>query len=859
MSIFNQHTNARRAVILGVIFIATIALCVRFSYLIFESPTISWPNFFLLFGLLLLGNLVLILSVWFPMHRAFGMRGEIALILWGSIVMWYWGVAPLFHYLSITVNELQFQWSAIIFLWEVPVLGLFFIGHAIRKFVPIEQAFSGTGTKDPEAMYRRLVTYPGTVASIEFAWGIIGYTIGTIQLHLFADFPVVEGVKNIANGFALSFFFGLILYVLLDGHLAGVRTAFKKRYHLPPVPYRRIAYRIFGLTLLAATGTMILLGLLTFKSWQGIIQKELLVRMREDAMRAVFDLSEAPDEDVREQILMRLAREFRRGERGRTFSLPEDTEELRMIPLSPEIKDAALRGGSAVLLDQQDESKVVAVLYDIQSDKRLVSVVFLSEFYWVLGEPMKFFLLGALLLVVLISFMSVFVSYYATRAFRGFTAAVRAEDTAHIAGYASGDELEEVALAIAASMDEARDLREKLESRVREQTAELGRRSDELAEKHEALEQEYVRSEALLQSIGEAVLAVDSEGRIIFTNQIAADLFEKQPEELTGSSLLHGNIALQEVEDMTGRPVPLRKRPIFRALETGKRHSRLLYQVARSGRRVATQATATPLILRGEIIGAVTVWRDVTEERRVVRAQTEFVSIASHQFRTPLSILRWYAEVLLSHELGNLSPRQQKFVSEIHRATRRLSTLVDTILQITKIELGSLPLTGTQTDIVAVLEDIIAQYAQEIEQKKLYITKRYDTDIPPLRINNDILSIILSNLFENAVHYTPPSASIEIDILIDREKSSSEREGKTQRSVHIRIADTGYGIPEDEQPLIFSRLFRASNVEDKEIEGTGMGLYIVKLILDRIGGSIRFESTPDVGTTFHITIPVRGS
>jgi signal transduction histidine kinase len=240
----------------------------------------------------------------------------------------------------------------------------------------------------------------------------------------------------------------------------------------------------------------------------------------------------------------------------------------------------------------------------------------------------------------------------------------------------------------------------------------------------------------------------------------------------------------------------------------------------------------------------------------VARAQTEFVSIASHQFRTPLSILRWYAEVLLSHELGNLSSRQQKFITEIHRATRRLSTLVDTILQITKIELGSLPLIGAQTDVVAVSEDIIAQYTQDIEEKKLFITKRYGADIPSLRINNNILSIILSNLIENAVRYTPTGASIDIDVSVDRPKFPEEHEGEAQRAVHIRIADTGYGIPEDEQSLIFSRLFRASNVEDKEIEGTGMGLYIVKLILDRIGGSIRFESTPDVGTTFHVTIPV---
>ncbi len=834
-------------------------LCFTFALLyslagIIGYVTVSWSALSLLLAVLL-GSSAAPLYVLWSRRKYLSAERQLIMVLTGGLLFWYWGVVPLYTYLTLTVDRLQLNWTAFIFLWEASALCGLFVYFAHQRFRPIARflhdvrAHANANTPEtPESIFNRLARYPTIIAVTQFVWSFVGYAFGTLQFRIFANLPLVEQLKNMANGVVMSLFLSLLLFIVLDVYFSGLRAELKRRYELPPGTKRRISRRLMSFTLLTAIGTVLLMGLLTFKSWQGIIQTQILLRMRDNAATALIDISQAGDEEAaRHAVLLRLMQDFRRGERGVTFTLPDDSTEFADISLDPLIREQVETGASTILIDHQKDSKLLLIADDTETNRRLVSVVYLSEFYWVLGEPMKFFLFGAAAMVLVIFGLGVFLSFVATRSLERLTALVRTGDAKEIGGFSSGDELETLANALANSMQEAQELRENLELRVREQTKKLRENAEELALKNKALEEAFVKDEALLESLGEGVIAIDPHGHIMFINKIASAIFEKPSADLIGRSLYDPSTPAPYAEDEHGQFIPLERRPTFRALMSGKRQSTFMYQITKSGNRIGTQTTATPLILRGTTIGAVAVIRDVTEEKKVERAKSEFVSIASHQFRTPLSILSWYTEVLLSHDFGPLTEKQRKFVQEIHQATRRLAALVNTILQITKIELGALPLSGEKSHAENLLEEAIAESRQETERKNLTIIKNFEAGMPELSLNADILLIVCKNIVSNAVRYTPPHGTITVSTQID----------KTRGGVEFSVKDTGYGIPPDEQHCVFTRLFRASNVSQKGGEGTGIGLYIVKLVLDRIGGTVRFESELNTGTTFFVHLPLK--
>lgn len=240
--------------------------------------------------------------------------------------------------------------------------------------------------------------------------------------------------------------------------------------------------------------------------------------------------------------------------------------------------------------------------------------------------------------------------------------------------------------------------------------------------------------------------------------------------------------------------------------------------------------------------------QDITKEKEIDRAKSEFVSLASHQLRTPLSILNWHAEVLLEMEVGALNERQKKLVEEIYRASRRMVALVGMLLNVAKIELGTLGMNPQAiTNVVDVLRNIFADLRREVERKHIEIRELYDPAVPAMNVDPRLVEIILQNIIVNAVRYTPPEGRISV--------STSYQE--LEKTVLLMVADTGYGIPDDEQEQVFKKSFRARNVKEVDNEGTGLGLYLVKAIVDRLGGSIWVESKEGRGSTFFVSLPVR--
>ena len=238
--------------------------------------------------------------------------------------------------------------------------------------------------------------------------------------------------------------------------------------------------------------------------------------------------------------------------------------------------------------------------------------------------------------------------------------------------------------------------------------------------------------------------------------------------------------------------------------------------------------------------------RDITTAKRIDRAKTEFVSLASHQLKTPLTAINWYVELLFKKETGELNDAQQKYMNSVYNGNKHMMDLVDSLLNVSRVELGSFAVEPAPTDLRVLADVCIQELQQQIGQKKIELRKQYTKDLPMIGVDPKLTGTVLQNLLSNAVTYTPDGGFVELDISFD------------STDAIIKVTDNGYGIPFDAQPKIFSKLYRADNARKAVPGGNGLGLYIVKSIMDQVGGSIRFESIENKGTTFFVTIPLSG-
>lgn len=255
---------------------------------------------------------------------------------------------------------------------------------------------------------------------------------------------------------------------------------------------------------------------------------------------------------------------------------------------------------------------------------------------------------------------------------------------------------------------------------------------------------------------------------------------------------------------------------------------------------------------------------DVSKHRMLDQAKTDFVALASHQLRTPLSIIKWYIDFLINGDAGEINKEQEKYLKEVYHSNERLIELVNALLDVSRIDLGTFVIEPEPTDIVETAKAALKSFIPEIKEKDIRLEKHFD-QLPIINLDPRLTKIVFENLISNAVKYTPNKGLIRLEIK------------KTDNDVLIKVMDTGCGIPREQQPKIFTKLFRADNVKRIESTGTGLGLYIIKAVIEKSGGKVWFESPclelllkkekggsnlpidkKNQGTAFYITIPLKG-
>ncbi len=233
------------------------------------------------------------------------------------------------------------------------------------------------------------------------------------------------------------------------------------------------------------------------------------------------------------------------------------------------------------------------------------------------------------------------------------------------------------------------------------------------------------------------------------------------------------------------------------------------------------------------------------QEKQIDRAKNEFIALISHQLRTPLSAINWYAEALVDGDRGIVTEQQKEYLLGIQTSNQRMTALINSIIDVSRIELHTFITDAKPTKIFPLIESILESFKEQLLAKKITLHKNYSEYLCTIRIDARYVRMVLEHVLSNAIKYTPSGGRVDVTVTCEHDM------------LHMTITDTGYGIPEQELAKVFSKLFRASNIKDKDTDGAGISLYIVKSIVDYAGGNITVQSKENVGTTFSVHLPAR--
>jgi two-component system sensor histidine kinase VicK len=472
--------------------------------------------------------------------------------------------------------------------------------------------------------------------------------------------------------------------------------------------------------------------------------------------------------------------------------------DLEKKSLQPEVTRALLGNeAETIKVDPKDEQRYLYLAIPVQQGNQVLGAVYcvapLSSVYQTIHDITVIFYTGTGIAVLLTAGLIVLLSRTITNPI--------VEITKKAAAMARGDFDQEVTVRSDDEIGQLAEMFNTLRVRLRE-----------------ALE-------AILQHMGDGVLAIDSQGQIILANPAAAKMLS--------------------VENVEG----LLERPLDSAIIFGEEGNTelLLSAVSEftlegpSGRIV--QAYSVPFRGAGvEDRGAVVVLRDVTEEENEDRARRDFVANVSHEVRTPLTTIKSYIEALEDGAIE--SPEHaRRFLSVIHGETDRMVRLVNDLLQLSRLDSNRETLRTAPHNLRELVQKACFRFTMHLQRQEVSLSFEVPANLT-VNVDADKLDQVFDNLISNAIKYTPAGGRVRI--------KAHRPSGK---SVLVQVIDTGMGIPKHDLPQIFDRFYRVDKARSRAMGGTGLGLSIAKQIVEMHGGQIQIESEEGQGTTVSFTLP----
>jgi PAS domain S-box-containing protein len=355
------------------------------------------------------------------------------------------------------------------------------------------------------------------------------------------------------------------------------------------------------------------------------------------------------------------------------------------------------------------------------------------------------------------------------------------------------------------------------------------------ARHYEEVKLQQSRLSQIFDSTSDGMLLVAPNGRVQTANRRAGDLLAVKVDHLVGTQLTE-LIAWHRAEGPDYDRMFASLRSIVDSERGGEGDLEL-----RALRRILHWVSQPTKDSAGATTGFTLTFTDVTHEREVSRMKSDFVSFVTHQLRTPLAGIKWMLE--LAAQEPDVPEGAASYVGDARAAAQRLIQLVNDLLDISRLERGRLTVAAKAVDLAEVTREVLAETAVLVQERRHRVSIAAPETLPPALADPQLLRQVVTNLVSNAIKYTPEGGTIDVRVVAD---------GPILR---WSIKDSGIGVPLASQPKLFEKFYRAENVVTLETEGTGLGLYLVRLIMEHLDGKVWCESEEGAGATFSFTLP----
>ncbi len=371
--------------------------------------------------------------------------------------------------------------------------------------------------------------------------------------------------------------------------------------------------------------------------------------------------------------------------------------------------------------------------------------------------------------------------------------------------------------------------------------------NEELKESLKKSQHEKDRMELLFSEIGQPVIICDQKRVITNINKAGINILDCNREQIEGKTIFEifsvpeeQGSTVELVRNLFHNMINAKGTVTFSSIDTG---IELISNI--NGKRFQVIMTLSPIVSMGKIVGYIGTMTDISHIFKVDKIKSDFISLASHQLRTPLSKIRWMIEILLDDKSVEVSSSQKQLMENIYEANQQLISLVTSLLNVSRIESGRIAIDPIEINLIDSLKPIINLIKYYADQKNQQFIVEIDNHLPRIEADFKLVGEIYKNLLRNAVKYTPKKGKIILKIVKNGDKIISE------------ISDNGYGIPENAKKNMFQKFFRADNIKKIETDGSGLGLYLAKTIVESSGGKIWYESTEGKGSTFWFSLPIK--
>ncbi len=397
---------------------------------------------------------------------------------------------------------------------------------------------------------------------------------------------------------------------------------------------------------------------------------------------------------------------------------------------------------------------------------------------------------------------------------------------------------------------EIKKLQEGLEEKVAERTEELERTKKSLInmledteDARKKVEEEKNKTSAILSNLVDPIIVADKNGVISLLNPAAKEVFGLRDDALGQKAFENENFSMNNFHKIA--------RKDFEVKEIGSESEEEITEevtIKNGDKEIIYKVITAKVFDKDSYLGTMKIFHDLTREKAIDRMKSEFISIAAHQLRTPLSAIKWVIKMILDEDCGTLNDEQKELLDKGYRSNERIIELVNDLLSVSRIEEGRFGYDFNMCDFQEVI-DIVDDNVKNLIKKnnqKLIITK--PPSLPKVYIDKERILLVLQNLVDNAIKYTPEFGKIEIIL-----------EKKGEDFLEVAVKDNGVGVPEEDKVKLFTKFFRATNVMRMQTEGSGLGLFIAKNIVEEHKGRISIESEEGKGTKISFTLPLKNS